>query len=220
MIVKLGCLAFIVLVTTVSLHAQNAVVNSIAVGAGTASITILPPTGLTQSFTLDLTALATIGNNQTQLLSIQRINGSLRFVVGAPMAIVANPVSSDVVSNTRNDGSMEDIKMIVNKSDLANDAIRIPSTNGLVVHVERIELPKYKEYEQHTFRVSIPGALKGAVVIASPQTHLPSGFVVNYATCIEDGIVELRVANLTVDCIQPEPTTFSFAVANATASRR
>lgn len=200
--------------------AQSSTVSSLTVGTGTSAMTILPPTGLTQPFTLDLSALASIGDGQTVQLSMQRVGGALQFVANAPTPVVAKVPSPDVVSITNDDGAVEHILAIDDKHELSNDAIRIPNTNGLIVHVERVSMPKYFEYEQHTFRISIPGALKGAVVMASPQSHLPSGFVVNYATCIEDGVVELRVANLTVDCIQPDPTTFSFAVINATASRR
>ncbi len=217
---KLAWLVIVALAaTTIGSQAQNACVSSLTVGTGTSAMTILPPTGLMQPFTLDLSALASVAEGLPVQLSIQRSGGALQFVAN-PVPIIANPRTP--INNPTVDARVDtqDVLMLGDDMNQRNNIVRVPATHGLIVHVERVTMPKYFEYEQHTFRISIPGALKGAVVMASPQSHLPSGFVVNYATCIEDGVIELRVANLTADCIQPETTTFSFAVINATASRR
>jgi hypothetical protein len=217
---KAVCLVIVAIIATSTLHAQRAVVSSLTVGTGGSAMTILPPTGLTQPFTLDLSALASIGDGQTVQLSLQRIGEALHFVAAPPVPVMAKPNVHTPSTTVSPDQSSHDILFVDKNKDVASDAVRIPSTNGLIAHIERLALPKFNEYEQHTLRISVPGSLKGAVVMASPQSHMPSGFVVNYATCIEDGVVEMRIVNLTVDCIQPEPTTFSIVVFNATASRR
>jgi hypothetical protein len=171
-----------------------------------------------------------IGTDQNIALLARVVDGRIHLGIGpaaVPIPLVQRSDDDRAEHpNDATDGDNSDNIVGSNHSDdLANDVARpltvtMPGKTGIISHVETVDLPIYKEYEQHTVRISVPGALAGAAVMASPQGHLPSGFVVNYATCINDNVVELRVVNLTTDCIDPAPLAFSFAVVNATASRR
>lgn len=215
--------------------AQNATVNSIRVGGAGNTLTIATPTGAPMPIVLDFSNIAShintnLTTDQNIALLARVINGRIHIGIGP--AVVPIPVvhktDGDPVG-TPNDASDGETRDYVLRSDRANDVandearpltVAMPGNKGIISHVETVDLPVYKEYEQHTVRIAVPGALAGAAVMASPQGHLPSGFVVNYATCITDNVVELRVVNLTTDCIDPAPIAFSFAVVNATASRR
>lgn len=215
--------------------AQNATVNSIRVGGAGNTLTIATPTGAPMPIVLDFSNIAShintnLTTDQNIALLARVIDGRIHLGIGpavAPVTLVQR--NNDNRSGSSNDPTDGEVRDVVNgeirPDDVSNDAARpltvtMPGSKGIISHVETVDLPVYKEYEQHTVRITVPGALAGAAVMASPQGHLPSGFVVNYATCINDNVVELRVVNLTTDCIDPAPLAFSFAVVNATASRR
>lgn len=214
---RLTLVVVVLVAACASLHAQNAVVQSLRVGTGPSAMTFVAPTDLTSPIQIDLTELGDLANG-THDLQIEVTNGTLKFIK-KPDPVIVRPQQYQISEDMMIAPVNPIVQLAPREVDQTN-IVRIPATSGLLVHVEQLSMPKFNEYEQHTMRVSIPGALKGAAVVATPQSHLPSGFVVNYATCIEDGVVELRIVNLTVDCITPAPTTFSFAVVNATASRR
>lgn len=211
--------------STVSTYAQKPTSRALKVHGPSGSMTIMAPEGA--NIVMDLGMLPTLIDQNTDgvpgselvVFRADRGAGGVISVRPVPAPVTVIPLMGSDTPAPGTTASADDREDHVDGATIAASPVAA-TPSGIVMNVQTIDLPVFKEYESHIVRLRVPGAVQGAVVMTSPQGHLPSGFVIAYSTCPADNVVEVRVVNLTVDCIDPQPLPFSIAVVNATAARR